>query len=156
FPHAGALALLPEGDRLEARDRWLPWLVQQEILVPRAAAGDDLHAFRHALLREGAYAMLTGRDRVLGHRLAGAVLAQVADADPRGGGGRRPPRPGGRARSSPGGGGGGRPPAFPRAPAPPPPAPPPPGGPAATTTGRSKRSATCPTATRSAAAASTP
>ncbi len=74
FPGAGAAALLAEADRDEARRRWLPWLVQHEILVRRPGAGEDAHAFRHALLREGSYAMLTERDRALGHRLAGAFL----------------------------------------------------------------------------------
>jgi tetratricopeptide (TPR) repeat protein len=83
FPMRGALALLSEGEREEARLRWLPWLVQQEIVLRRPAAGDDLHAFRHALLRDGSYAGLTQRDRTLGHRLAGAWLAEESS----GGGG---------------------------------------------------------------------
>ncbi|HVK66584.1 MAG TPA: protein kinase, partial [Polyangium sp.] len=33
-------------------------------------SGDEEYAFRHALLREGAYALLTDDDRALGHRLA--------------------------------------------------------------------------------------
>jgi tetratricopeptide (TPR) repeat protein len=40
------------------------------------------YAFRHALLREGAYAMLTDEDRVLGHRLAGEWLEQHGEQDP--------------------------------------------------------------------------
>ena len=39
-------------------------------------------AFRHALLREGAYAMLTEQDRVLGHKLAGAWLSGHGEAEP--------------------------------------------------------------------------
>ena len=45
-------------------------------------AGEDEIAFRHALLREGAYAMLTERDRALGHALAGAWLDEHGERDP--------------------------------------------------------------------------
>jgi serine/threonine protein kinase/tetratricopeptide (TPR) repeat protein len=52
-------------------------LVEREILRPRLSsrfAGEEEFGFRHELLREGAYAMLTEADRVLGHRLAGQWL----------------------------------------------------------------------------------
>ncbi|AKT38330.1 uncharacterized protein CMC5_024750 [Chondromyces crocatus] len=52
-------------------------LVEQEILVPRGGsrlAEQGEYIFRHALLREAAYALLTEEDRVLGHRLAGEWL----------------------------------------------------------------------------------
>src|SRR5262249_28414731 len=52
---------------------WLKALSEREVLVPRAESrfpGEPELAFRHALLREGAYSMLTEEDRVLGHRLA--------------------------------------------------------------------------------------
>jgi tetratricopeptide (TPR) repeat protein len=45
-------------------------------------AGEFELAFRHALLREGAYAMLTEADRVLGHRLAGEWLEKMGETDP--------------------------------------------------------------------------
>ncbi len=80
FPARGALALLGEADRDEAAQRWLPWLVQSEILLRGEGPRDDEHAFRHALLREGSYAMLTERDRVLGHRLAAAWMVQAEAA----------------------------------------------------------------------------
>jgi tetratricopeptide (TPR) repeat protein len=54
-------------------------LVQQEALVRRPESrfpGEPELAFRHALLAEGAYAMLTEEDRVRGHRLAGEWLEQ--------------------------------------------------------------------------------
>ncbi len=79
FPAAGALALLGEADRDDAGLRWLPWLIQSEILVP--SQRDDEHAFRHALLREGSYAMLTERDRVLGHQLAARWMAAADPPD---------------------------------------------------------------------------
>ena len=58
---------------------WLSSLVEQEVLVERPQGrfpGERELAFRHALLREGAYAMLTQEDRTLGHRLAGEWLEQ--------------------------------------------------------------------------------
>jgi tetratricopeptide (TPR) repeat protein len=48
----------------------LSQLVREEILVPEGNA----FAFRHQLLREVAYAMLTDEDRVLAHRLAAQWL----------------------------------------------------------------------------------
>jgi tetratricopeptide (TPR) repeat protein len=45
-------------------------LVDREVLVSR---GGDV-AFRHRLVRDAAYEMLTAEDRVLGHRLAGIFL----------------------------------------------------------------------------------
>jgi predicted ATPase len=46
-------------------------LRERELLVERSDsrfAGEREYAFRHALLREGAYAMLTAADQMLGHR----------------------------------------------------------------------------------------
>jgi hypothetical protein len=60
-------------------------LVERELLLPRSdtrLAGQREFAFRHALLREGAYVMLTEEDRALGHRLAGAWLERHGEADP--------------------------------------------------------------------------
>jgi tetratricopeptide (TPR) repeat protein len=86
FCTSGALALLGE----ETHEVWqevLADLVEHEILtqVPHAEqrfAGEDEHAFRHALIREAAYAMLTERDRVAGHRRAGEWLLQAGAHDP--------------------------------------------------------------------------
>lgn len=53
-------------------------LAEREFLVKRGESrfpGEDEYAFRHALLREGAYTMLTEEDRKLGHRLAGEWLS---------------------------------------------------------------------------------
>ena len=38
------------------------------------------HAFRSALVRDAAYAMLTRADRALGHRLAGSFLESAGEA----------------------------------------------------------------------------
>ena len=60
-------------------------LIEHELVVPRpdsGFAGKKELGFRHALLREAAYAMLTDDDRVLGHRLAAAWLEQQGETDP--------------------------------------------------------------------------
>ncbi len=80
FSKAGALALLGETERRDAGERWLPWLVERELVAPRPSArgpGEEEYAFRHALVREASYAMLTASDLVLGHRLAGEHLLGV-------------------------------------------------------------------------------
>ncbi|HEX7839325.1 MAG TPA: AAA family ATPase [Kofleriaceae bacterium] len=74
----GAIGETMVGERL-AR------LVEQEVLVARADSrfsGERELAFRHALLREGAYATLTAADERLAHRLAGEWLEQHGEADP--------------------------------------------------------------------------
>ncbi|WP_437320152.1 protein kinase domain-containing protein [Sorangium sp. So ce385] len=68
------------GVELAAR---LDQLVQQEALVRRPEsrfAGEPELAFRHALLAEGAYAMLTEDERAQGHRLAGAWLEERGES----------------------------------------------------------------------------
>ncbi|WP_437314316.1 protein kinase domain-containing protein [Sorangium sp. So ce385] len=67
----------------EVRER-LAALVEREILVRRQESrlpGEPELAFRHALLRDGAYAMLTDADRTLGHRLAGEWLERHGEGD---------------------------------------------------------------------------
>ncbi|MDC3953253.1 serine/threonine-protein kinase [Polyangium jinanense] len=44
--------------------------------------GEEEFRFRHALLREGAYSMLLGEDRALGHLLAGQWLERHGEEDP--------------------------------------------------------------------------
>jgi eukaryotic-like serine/threonine-protein kinase len=64
---------------------WLARLVEQEVLVVRSESRFPEQrelGFRHALLREGAYATLTEQDKRLGHRLAGEWLAQHGEDDP--------------------------------------------------------------------------
>jgi predicted Ser/Thr protein kinase len=80
----GATVSLLGGMRTNQTMDWLSLLVQQEVLVRRQESrfpGEAEFAFRHALLREGAYAMLTEQDRALGHRLAGAWLEQHDERD---------------------------------------------------------------------------
>ncbi len=83
FWKGGTVALLG-GMRMNQVMDWLSLLVRREVLVRRQESrfpGEEEFAFRHALLREGAHAMLTEEDRTLGHRLAGEWLEQHGEAD---------------------------------------------------------------------------
>jgi eukaryotic-like serine/threonine-protein kinase len=81
----GGVASLLGGERWnsQTRDR-VSDLVEREMLVQRSDSrfpGEEELVFRHALLREGAYAMLTDEDRILGHRLAGKWLEDHGESD---------------------------------------------------------------------------
>ncbi len=99
FWERGVLALLGEEDARVTRET-LCTLCEGEVVVSRSESrfvGETEYAFRHALVREGTYAMLTERDRAVGHRVAGEWLVQAGEQDPmvlgvhfeRGGVGRR-------------------------------------------------------------------
>ena len=63
---------------------WLDVLASRELIHERktpAFPGEREFEFRNEMLREAAYAMLTGEDRVLGHRLAGEWLESVGERD---------------------------------------------------------------------------
>ena len=84
FWRAGALALLGDPDGATSTVDWFTWLLDRELILGRARsrfADQDEYAFRHALIRDGSYAMLTQRDRVLGHNLAAEWLLQVGEHD---------------------------------------------------------------------------
>jgi eukaryotic-like serine/threonine-protein kinase len=60
----------------------LKTLDEAELIQRRADqrfAAEEEYAFRHAIVREAAYAALTEKDRVLGHRLAGAWLENAGE-----------------------------------------------------------------------------
>ncbi|WP_437669162.1 protein kinase domain-containing protein [Sorangium sp. So ce131] len=79
---AGAL-LGAEGDEAHL-DVWLAELERSELITrlhEPTFQGEVAYAFRHALVRDAAYEMLTEEDRLLGHRLAGAWLAQAGETD---------------------------------------------------------------------------
>lgn len=64
---------------------YLQQLCELELIVRRTSSrfsAEVEYAFRHALVREGAYAMLTDRDRTLGHALAGEWLLRTGERDP--------------------------------------------------------------------------
>jgi tetratricopeptide (TPR) repeat protein len=80
FTEGGVTALLggsPAGE-------WLWTLAEQEVIAQSEEArclGESTYRFRHALVREAAYGMLTEADRALGHGLAGAWLEQAGETD---------------------------------------------------------------------------
>jgi serine/threonine protein kinase/tetratricopeptide (TPR) repeat protein len=63
-------------------DEWLIELERREV-IERAGEGrfTSEYRFRHAVVREAAYAMLTESDRQLGHRLAAGWLEQAGETD---------------------------------------------------------------------------
>ncbi len=78
----GAIAEMIGGDPAEHLQR----LVERQWITksPRSRFGGETeYRFRHSLVREGAYAMLTDDDRQLGHRLAGRWLEHMGESDPR-------------------------------------------------------------------------
>jgi len=80
----GVVALLEEAMGAKVGEL-LATLVEQELLIARRDSrfpGERELAFRHALLREGAYATLTAADHGLVHRLAGEWLEQRGERDP--------------------------------------------------------------------------
>jgi tetratricopeptide (TPR) repeat protein len=81
FWKASAAALLGGQVRLA---EWLCDLTEQELISKRSSGrfpGEEEYTFRHGLLRDGAYAMLTGEDKALGHVLAGDWLERVGERD---------------------------------------------------------------------------
>ncbi|WP_437912983.1 protein kinase [Sorangium sp. So ce302] len=91
LPVTGAAAwvdeapLLPGGEPASPVSGALASLVAREVIERRAESrfpGEEELTFRHALLREGAYATLTDADRALGHKLAAAWLTAAGESDP--------------------------------------------------------------------------
>ncbi|HTB79218.1 MAG TPA: protein kinase, partial [Polyangiaceae bacterium] len=81
----GAVAALLGGARDEGDlDGWLRELAEREIVSASHDGrypGESEFAFRHSLLREAAYVMLTDDDRATGHRLAGGWLERAGEKD---------------------------------------------------------------------------
>jgi eukaryotic-like serine/threonine-protein kinase len=82
-PLKGLAALLPSMDS-EGLELAITEIVANEILEKKRPRddGDRVYAFRHALLRDAAYVMLTDDDRRLGHALAGEWLDATGERDP--------------------------------------------------------------------------
>jgi tetratricopeptide (TPR) repeat protein len=86
FWPAGIAALLGHDAATSDVDEQLRALVDHELLERRRGSrfpGHQELAFRHSLVREAAYAMLSRGDRTLGHRLAAQWLEDVGETDPR-------------------------------------------------------------------------
>lgn len=83
FWRGGVRALVSDADEARTLAR-LASLVERELVAERAHGkfpGETEYAFRHALVREAAYTMLTDADRALGHRMAGEWLARAGERD---------------------------------------------------------------------------
>ena len=84
FSKAGLAALLGGERHADEAGAWLKTLASRELVGAASIApgsADPQYAFRHAIVREAAYATLTEEDRVLGHRLAGEWLERTGYAD---------------------------------------------------------------------------
>jgi tetratricopeptide (TPR) repeat protein len=84
FWPGGVATLLGSAERSAHVQARLLGLVEREVLVKRPDsrfAGELELAFRHVLLREGAYAMLTSDDRIVGHKRAGEWLERAGETD---------------------------------------------------------------------------
>jgi eukaryotic-like serine/threonine-protein kinase len=80
----GVSALLGGSAQQALIAEWLGALEAREVITRRAESrfsGQHEYTFRHALVREAAYAMLTEADRQLGHRLAAAWLEGIGESD---------------------------------------------------------------------------
>jgi len=81
--HAGGVKVLLGDDNIDVK-AWLELLIRRESIVARDESSIPLEAefvFRHALVREAAYAMLTDKDRKLGHLLAATWLESKGVSD---------------------------------------------------------------------------
>lgn len=80
-----AMALLGgESNPLTQIGGWLAKLEEAEVVSRRSSsrfAGQQELVFRHAIVRDAAYDMLTDEDRALGHRLAAQWLEQQGERD---------------------------------------------------------------------------
>ena len=85
FWRGGVLVLTGGQYKGSELDAWLEDLARREIVQRRDVsrfAHDHEYVFRHAIVRDAAYQMLTPEDLVLGHRLAGTWLEEAGEEDP--------------------------------------------------------------------------
>ncbi|WP_437943222.1 protein kinase [Sorangium sp. So ce281] len=82
FRSSAVAALLGSADIAQV----LAELLRREVIARRGEGrprDDAEYCFRHALVREAAYGMLTARDLRIGHALAGSFLEAAGEGDPR-------------------------------------------------------------------------
>lgn len=85
FWRGGVLALTGGQYKSSELDEWLNELARREIVQKRDVSRftrDPEYVFRHAIVRDAAYQMLTPDDLTLGHRLAGAWLEEAGEEEP--------------------------------------------------------------------------
>jgi tetratricopeptide (TPR) repeat protein len=84
FWRSGVAAILGITASHPEIDEWLATLVRHEAIEPSATtrfAHEKEYRFRHALLRDAAYALVADADRRLGHHLAGQFLDSRGEPD---------------------------------------------------------------------------
>ncbi len=84
FWRGGVIALLGGERRAVQAREWLDDLTVREIITPRPEAkfaAEVEYGFRHAIVREVAYASLTDSDKKLGHKLAAEWLEKIGERD---------------------------------------------------------------------------
>jgi len=84
FWRSGVMTLLGGEGQASSLDEWLRELVERETITRRTQSkfpGEEEYIFRHALVRDAAYAMLTEADTRLGHQLAAEWLSDVGEGD---------------------------------------------------------------------------
>jgi eukaryotic-like serine/threonine-protein kinase len=86
FWPSGVAALLGDSaTRSSGVEAWLQVLVEREVLSKTAESRfppEEELTFRNTLLREASYAMLTDKDRAVGHKLAGEWLEAQGETEP--------------------------------------------------------------------------
>ncbi len=84
FWRDGVRTLYGGGRATEDLDRWLDLLVSGEIIAQHQDSrfpGEPEYSFRHLLMRDAAYSLLTETDRSLGHRLVAMYLERRGETD---------------------------------------------------------------------------
>ncbi len=84
FWHGAVRALLGNSDGVVSIDGLLEELEEREVIVPSTPSrfpGEREFVFRHALLRDAAYEMLTESDRAVGHQLAAQWLERAGEIE---------------------------------------------------------------------------
>jgi tetratricopeptide (TPR) repeat protein len=84
FWKGGVLALTGDDERTIPLGERIEELLEKEVIVRQGKGklpGEEEFSFRHAILREAAYSMLTLKDRELGHRLAAEWLEKAGERD---------------------------------------------------------------------------
>ena len=82
FWRGGLLALTGGDYKASEVDDWLSELSKREIVQRRDVSrfpSEHEYQFRHALVRDAAYQMLTAEDRTLGHKLAGEWVGDAGE-----------------------------------------------------------------------------
>lgn len=86
FWHGGVVMLLGENaPEVQVLNEWLVFLVEKDILAVRRTTRFPREAefsFRHSLMRDVAYTMLTPEDRARAHRLAAVWLERNGEKEP--------------------------------------------------------------------------